>query len=106
MILELMDHRTRGISKAENDFRRYREAIVAAGHPDHKIIFPEFFQPKVEELGDAPLPDDAQVDYSDVEWKMPSNAKEEYEALMAQVSAHRSGSFGGEQLMDPDAGWR
>lgn len=106
MILELIEHRERGRNKAESDFRRFREAVVAAGHPNRKIIFPEFFQTEVKDLGDGPVPEDAEVDYSGVEWKMPSNAKEEYEALMAQVNANRQGTFGGERLMDPDAGWR
>lgn len=106
MILELMDRVERRRDKVENDFRRFREAIVAAGHPKRDAVFPEYFQQEVKELGDAPMPDDAQVDYSAVEWKMPSNAKDEYEALMAQVAANSRGSFGGNQFVNSDDGWR
>jgi len=106
MILELMDRVERRRDKFESDFRRFREAVVAAGHPKREVIFPEFFPVKEEKFEGQPIPESADVDYSEVEWKMPSNAEEEYKALMAQVAANRNGSFGGEQLMDPDAGWR
>lgn len=106
IILELIEHRERGINKAESDFRRFREAVVASGHPKREVLFPEYFPIKEQELGDGAVPADAKVDYSNVEWKMPSNAKDEYETLMAQVASHRSGTFGSDSLMDPDAGWR
>lgn len=106
MILALMERYERQVDRAEESFRRFREAVVAAGHPHRDLVFPEFFPEKEKELGDEPVPEGVDIDYSDVEWKMPSNAEEEYRDLMAQVQANRTGNFGGEQLMDPDAGWR
>lgn len=98
IILALIDSRDQGIAKAEDDFRRFREAIVASGHSKRELLFPEFFPSKKKE--------DVSEDYANVEWKMPSNAKEEYESLMASIAANRNGSFGGDSLTDPDAGWR
>jgi hypothetical protein len=99
IILEFADQIDRKIEKAETDFRRFREAVVAAGHPKRDLLFPEFF-PKKKEA------EDVSEDYADVEWKSPSNAKEEYEALMAKVMANSHGSFGGNQFMNADDGWR
>lgn len=106
MILDLIERVEQRREKVENDFRRFREAIIAAGHPKRDAVFPEYFPQEVKEVTDGSIPDDAQIDYSEVEWKMPSNAKEEYEALMAKVSAARRGSFSGNQLMNADDGWR
>jgi hypothetical protein len=99
IILEFADQIQRKIDKAEIDFRRFREAVVAAGHPKRDLLFPEFF-PKKEETADV------SEDYANVEWKTPSNAKDEYEELMAKVMASSKGSFGGDQFMNADDGWR
>ena len=100
IILEFAEQIDRKILKAETDFRRFREAVVAAGHPKRDLLFPEFFPAKKKEA------EDVSEDYADVEWKTPSNAKEEYESLMAKVMANSKGSFGGNQFMSTDDGWR
>lgn len=62
----------------------------------------------VEAPDDAPLPTDGTaVDYSGVRWKTPSEAREEYDALLAKISAASKGTMNGAQIKIPMHGqWR
>lgn len=104
--LEQLSLRKQSHEQAQRDLRRVKEAIVASGRGDLETLFPEYFKPDVVE-DDTPIAEGTLIDYSAVEWKSPSDARDEYESLMEQVRSMSKGSFdAGSVTVDPDAGWR
>lgn len=109
-ILNLLDE----VEKLQNQFFQFRLALVSSGQYKPEIVFPEYQEalgiekPKVVEMTD-PLADspDVEYNYSEVEWK-GSEAKDEYEKLMAKISSMQQGTMTGDQLITyPGQGeWR
>lgn len=99
VVLDWMERR----AKDKQAFIRVKEALVASGNYYAEKLFPDHFAPEVIEMPedlDVELDDGgkAGVDYTDVEWKMPSNAEDEYRALMAQVAKMSTGTVTGDQV--------
>lgn len=96
-ILRLLDE----VDRQQARFDLLRTALVAAGAPP-KGLWPEFkelFGDVTVEMDDPAASDpNATYDYRDVEWKGISDAKQEYEDLMAKVSALHKGRISGEAL--------
>lgn len=99
----------------ENDkstarFEALKRSLVAGGLRRPEELFPEHFDDQTKVVDDNPdeeLPVDADIDYSKVDWKSPTDAKDEYEALMAQVAQFSQGRLEEQQMRAPDDdGWR
>lgn len=84
-------------------------AMVAAGL-DYEQLFPELFAKAEEQTsqdeqatgGDlqADVGGDVTYDYSGVEWMTPKDASDEYDRLMAAISAGSSGRMSGEHFAE------
>lgn len=85
---------------------RLKEALVSSGNWKPDVLFPDRFLQ--EETTDLSRLDEegVEVDYSGVEWKFGSEAVDEYQALMDQISSLTKGAISGDQMRDPDEGWR
>lgn len=98
-VLRLLDE----VDKQQQKFDMLRAAMVAAGAPAEKV-WPEykelFGDSTTVEMDDPQASDpNATYDYSEVEWK-GSEAKEEYEALMARVADLQKGRINGSALVN------
>lgn len=96
--------------KSTAKFEALKRSLVAGGLRRPEELFPEHFDGQTKVVDDNPdeeLPADADIDYSRVDWKSPADAKDEYEALMAQVSQFSQGRLEEQQMRAPDDdGWR
>lgn len=103
-ILNFLDE----IEKLKTQYDLFRSALVGSGSYLPKAIWPEYQKlfgeekqedPQVREMDDVATDDStAHFDYSNVEWKSPSEGIEEYESLMAKVASLSTGSFTGDTL--------
>lgn len=102
IVLNLED----GLDKTRHDHASFKNALVAAG-AQAKALFPEYFpEEKKAEVEEVDFSDaEASYDYSDVEWKSPSDNPAEFNELMAQVANLTQGTMNGSQFT-PDQGWR
>lgn len=96
--------------KSTAKFDALKRSLVAAGLRRPEEMFPEHFDGQAKVVDDDPdeeLPADVDLDYSRVDWKSPTEAKDEYEALMAQVAQFSQGKLEEQQMRAPDDdGWR
>jgi hypothetical protein len=99
-ILNFLDEIERSRSKAD----LFRAALVASNSYKPEGLFPEykyFFgdEPDIVEADD-PIADspDSTYDYSNVEWKSPQDAHDEYEQLMGKLKGLTTGTITGDQL--------
>lgn len=96
--------------KSAAGFQALKRSLIASGSWKPQDLFPEHFDDTatvVEDDLSEELPSGADIDYSKVEWKSPTGAKDEYEALMAQVSQFSQGKLDEHQVRVPgDDGWR
>lgn len=88
-------------------------AMGASGQWKFDSLFPEVFkgmpqqqptksEPVTEEFDDSTSwPTDARWDYSAVEWKTPSTAKEEYDEIMRKLAAQSRGTMNGTHITTP-----
>jgi hypothetical protein len=87
------------IAEAKDDIEAFKLSLVANGQFDHKGLFPEFFPPETVEIDDKEASNpEAQYDYSEVSWKSGSEAKDEFERVMAALQKSASGAVRGDQL--------
>jgi hypothetical protein len=103
-ILNLLDE----IDKFRRQYDLFRAALTANGNYEPKGLWTEFsklFQDQpteeVREETAGPAngdPDNIKFDYSAVEWRTPSEAREEYEDLMKKVAALSTGALNGNQV--------
>lgn len=103
IVLNLED----SLEKTKHDHSSFKNALVAAG-AQAKALFPEYFpeEKKAEPEESADFSDlEAQYDYSEVEWKSPSDNPEEFSDLMAQVANLTRGTVSGSQF-PLNEGWR
>lgn len=96
--------------KSTAGFQALKRSLIASGSWKPQDLFPEHFDDKATVVDDdlaEELPPGVDLDYSNVEWKSPTDAKDEYEALMAQVAQFSQGKLDEHQLRLPgDDGWR
>lgn len=100
-------------SKQEQRGEALKLAMGSSGQFKFDALFPEVFSdaPKrttrfvSEQESDEPVvtdstqwSDSARWDYSAVEWKSPSEAKDEYDDLMRRLAAKSHGSMNGTQI--------
>jgi hypothetical protein len=87
-----------------------KRSLIASGSWRPQDMFPEHFDDQKAVVDDDPdeeLPPESDLDYSRVEWKSPTEAMGEYEALMAQVAQLSQGKLDEQQMRSPDDnGWR
>jgi hypothetical protein len=87
-----------------------KRSLIASGSWRPQDMFPEHFDDQATVVDDNPdeeLPSEADFDYSNVEWKSPTDAMGEYETLMAQVAQLTQGKLEESQMRSPDDdGWR
>lgn len=102
IILNLED----SLERTKHDHASFKNALVAAG-AQAKALFPEYFpdEKKVESEEVDFSDTEASFDYSDVEWKSPSDNPAEFDNLMAQVASLAQGTVNGSQFT-PNEGWR
>lgn len=96
--------------KSTGKFEALKRALVSGGLRPPEDMFPEHFDNQTKVVDDDPneeLSPETSPDYSNVEWKSPIDAMDEYETLMAQVAQFSQGKLEEQQMRSPeDDGWR
>lgn len=95
--------------KALQDLVELKRALLASGSYNARKLFPDELGPETETVEDTPdAPLHGTPDYSDVDWKSPSDSMEEFEKLMAEVAKLQDGKITGDGFVerDPDEGWK
>lgn len=100
IILEYLAQR----EKATENVDSIKRSLLSSGKPidDEQVdrlqrMFPDLF-PAREMSEDEELPESGQGDYSEVEWKGPSDAASEYQELMAEIAALNQGTMTGDEV--------
>jgi hypothetical protein len=91
------------IDKAKGDARMLKHSLVANGF-DYKKLFPEYAPPpeEIKDETDSPAANDAEAvwDYSNVEWKSPSDDPGAFEKLMAEIT--KGNQMSGSDVVEQD----
>lgn len=116
IILDWMERLDSAKRTVETELMQVKAALVASGDFRPEKLFKDYFPAPTGEENDGAGSLDVEneqgklgVDYSEVEWKSGSEAIEEYEDLMRQISGLTSGSVSGTEFRPaagPDEGWR
>lgn len=89
------------IERAQHDVRQLKHSLIASGENwDYKKLFPEYeTKEEARELAEGEeIPEGADIDLSQVEWKSPSDDPAEFERLMAMINS-RPGTFSGNDVV-------
>lgn len=94
MILGHLDE----IARADADADAVKHALVAHGGFDHRKLFPQYFPCKVTDATPENASEGTAYDYSEITWKTPTDAMDEFNRVMAALQKSSSGVVSGEQL--------
>lgn len=96
--------------KTERHLDELKKALLSTGDYKPHSLFPNHFEvPKDEAVASSPdAPLEGDPDYSDVEWRSPTDNMDEFNRLMAKVAELEVGTMSGDQVALPpgDDGWR
>jgi hypothetical protein len=99
------------IERVQGDVKQLKYSLIASDKDrwNYKKLFPEYDQePKgeIRELAEGEeIPEGADIDLSQVEWKSPKDDPEGFEKLMAMVNRASKGFSGAEVVGSGEPVW-